>query len=52
MGILAGILRGIFLDHKIKAQTFSGKSSEHFSQENSQLKKNLPCKIRSADVPP
>ena len=43
---------GIFSDTQNKGWEISGKISEHFSWENSSLKNNLSCKLRSAELPP
>ena len=52
MGNLAGILRDLFWTHKIKAQTFRGKYRSVFREKFRSSKKNISCKLRSADVPP
>ena len=45
-------LGGIFSDPLNKGSTIFGKISEHFSRENSELKKHLSRQNHSADVPP
>ena len=44
--------RRYFLTHRIKAQTFRGKFRDIFRKKIRSSKKNLSCKIHSADVPP
>ena len=47
-----GKFGGIFLTHRIKAQKFRGKLRSIFRKKIRSSKKNLSCKIHSADVPP
>ena len=52
VGNLEGIFRGFFLTHRTKAQNFRENSGAFFVRKFVARKKNLSCKIHSADVPP